>query len=177
MLITGEMIKKTRIEAGLSQTELAKLAGVSQAHVAKIENGNVDPRLSTVNKIMFVLSKNKRTILCGEIMNEHIIHASPEDQLTKIISVMKSSGISQMPVMKGKTQIGSIREHTLIHNAHRNLRMLKVNDIMDKPFPIVDVNDPIEILMPLLDFHPAILVEDAGKTKGIITKSDLLEVK
>ncbi|MBN2042925.1 MAG: CBS domain-containing protein [Candidatus Aenigmarchaeota archaeon] len=176
-MITGEMIKKMRIEAGISQTELAKLAGVSQAHVAKIENSRVDPRLSTVNRIMFVLSKNKRAILCGEIMNDHIIPARPDDPLPKIIAVMKSSGISQMPVMKGKTQTGSIREHTLIHNVHRNLRTLKVRDIMDKPFPTVNVNDPIEILTQLLDFHPAILVEENGNTRGIITKSDLLEVK
>ena len=177
MIITGEMVKRMRIEAGMSQTELAKLAGISQAHVAKIENEKVDPRLSTINKILFVLGKSKRVITCRDIMNAQIISANPETPVTKIISIMKSSGISQIPIMRGKTQIGSVRETTLIHNAHRNLRTLKVRDIMDKPFPTVDINDPIEILLPLLDFHPAVLAEDRGKIRGIITKSDLLEVK
>lgn len=50
------MIKKMRIEAGLTQNELARMIGVSQAHIAKIENEKVDPRLSTINKILQVLS-------------------------------------------------------------------------------------------------------------------------
>ena len=55
MIITGSTIKKMRLEAGLTQKQLAELARVSQAHVAKIEKGRVDPRLSTVNRILQVL--------------------------------------------------------------------------------------------------------------------------
>ncbi|MCK4313359.1 helix-turn-helix domain-containing protein, partial [Candidatus Bathyarchaeota archaeon] len=51
MVITRTVLKKLRIKAGLTQKRLAELAGVSQAHIAKIEQGKVDPRLSTVNKV------------------------------------------------------------------------------------------------------------------------------
>jgi len=44
----------------LTQKKLAEMAGVSQAHVAKIEQGKVDPRLSTVNKILVVLTEGKQ---------------------------------------------------------------------------------------------------------------------
>ncbi|MEM2355857.1 MAG: helix-turn-helix domain-containing protein, partial [Candidatus Bathyarchaeia archaeon] len=47
MIITGSTIKKLRLEAKLTQKKLAELVGVSQAHIAKIEQGRVDPRLST----------------------------------------------------------------------------------------------------------------------------------
>ncbi len=177
MVITGELIRTMRREAGMSQQELAKLSGVSQAHIAKIENGKVDPRLSTVNKILFFLGKKKKTITCGNIMNDHIVSARPDTPVPKVIGLMKSTGISQVPVMKGKTQIGSVREATLINNAHRNLKALRVSNIMDRPFPSVNAEDPMEMLTPLLDFHPAVLVIDKGNAVGIITKSDLLEVR
>ena len=48
-MITGKYIKGLRVEAGISQTELARLADISQAHIAKIETEKVNPRLSTVN--------------------------------------------------------------------------------------------------------------------------------
>jgi predicted transcriptional regulator len=177
IIITGEMLKRMRTEARMSQTELARLAGISQAHIAKIENDKVDPRLSTVNKILFVLGKNKKAYLCSDIMNRQIISAKPDDPIPKIISIMKSSGISQLPIMRGNDQVGSIRESTLIHNTDRNLKQLNVSDIIDKPFPVVNAEDPIEILLPLLDFHPAVLVAEKGRIKGIITKSDLLELR
>ena len=61
MIIKGSILRKMRLEAGLTQSQLAKLVGVSQAHIAKIEGEKVDPRLSTVNKILEVLtSKNVR---------------------------------------------------------------------------------------------------------------------
>lgn len=177
MMITGGMIRRMRTEAGISQTELAKLAGISQAHIAKIENERVDPRLSTVNKILFVLSKSKRIVLCKDIMNRHIVSAKTDTPITRIISLMKSSGISQVPIMRGRVQAGSIRESTLIRNSDRNLRALKAGDMLDKPFPTVDAEDPVEMLPPLLDFHSAVLVTERGRIRGIITKSDLLELR
>jgi len=176
-MITGDYIRKLRIERGLSQTELARLTGISQAHVAKIERGRVDPRLSTVNRILFVLSKKEKEIRCRDIMTKDIISVNPNTPVKKITVIMKSSGISQIPVFDGSKQLGSIRETTLLHNMERNLDLLKAEDILDKPFPVVDSDDLIEILPPLLDIHPAVLVSERGRIRGIITKSDLLGVK
>ncbi len=176
-MITGEHIRKLRMERGLSQSELAKLAGISQAHVAKIENEKVDPRLSTVNRILLVLSKMEKLVLCRDIMTRDIISAKPETPVKRVIALMKSSGISQIPVIDGGRQIGSIRETTLLQNMDRNLTHLEAKDIMDKPFPVVDSEDPVEILPPLLDIHPAVLVSENGRIRGIITKSDLLGVR
>ena len=53
-------IKKLRIKAGMSQSELAKKAGVSQAHIAKIETGKVDPRFSTVKRILECLQEEEK---------------------------------------------------------------------------------------------------------------------
>ncbi|MHA1431033.1 MAG: helix-turn-helix domain-containing protein, partial [Candidatus Freyarchaeota archaeon] len=51
-LPTPEDIKRLRKKVGLTQTELAEKAGVSQSLIARIESGSVDPRLSTLQRIL-----------------------------------------------------------------------------------------------------------------------------
>ena len=178
MIITGSYIRKLREEAGLSQTDVARLAGISQAHIAKIESEKVDPRLSTVNRILSILvTKKKIEIKCREVMKKNVIYAKPDDSIEKIIKVMRKFGISQLPVFYNDANIGSISESTIMKNFGRRMKNLQVKHIVDKPFPVVDGNDSIEILPSLLDFHPAVLVSERGKIKGIITKSDLLNIK
>jgi predicted transcriptional regulator len=177
MKITGNYIKKLRKERGISQQKLAELVGVSQAHIAKIENEKVDPRLSTVNKILSVLSNFEKSIKCKDVMFSDVIFVKHSDPVKKVIDVMRSHAISQVPVFDRDRQIGSIRESTLFENMDKNLDKMKAKDIMEKPFPVVDENDDIEIVKPLLEFHPAVLVYKKGKLRGIITKSDLLEIR
>ena len=45
------MLKRTRLQLGLTQTAFAKQAGVSQSLVTKIESGKLDPKYSTVIRI------------------------------------------------------------------------------------------------------------------------------
>jgi len=176
-LITGEYIKKLRMERGLSQTELAKLADVSQAHVAKIENSKVDPRLSTVNKILIVLHEKEKVKKCCRDVMSKVMSVRPETPVKKVIAIMRASGFSQMPVIEKGIQIGEISEETLLHNMDRKLEKLQAKDIIDRPFPVVDAGDSTETLPPLLDAHPAVLVAEKGRITGIITKSDLLGLK
>ncbi|MEM7816146.1 MAG: CBS domain-containing protein [Candidatus Aenigmatarchaeota archaeon] len=177
MIITGKHIRQKREEVGLSQAELAKLARVSQAHIAKIESDKVDPRLSTINRIMFALKTRESRKTCSDVMHRGVVYASPDDPVGKIIKTMHRMGISQMPVIQRGVQVGSIGETTIMRNFDRNIRKMRVKDIIDKPFPIVDVNDTIEMLPGLLEVHQAVLVSEKGKIKGIITKSDLLSLK
>ncbi|WP_412130714.1 helix-turn-helix domain-containing protein [Bordetella bronchiseptica] len=44
-----------RLAAGLSQTQLAKLVGTSQSHIAKIEAGHVRVYLDTANRLATAL--------------------------------------------------------------------------------------------------------------------------
>lgn len=179
MIITGKYIRQLREEAGLSQSELARLAKVSQAHIAKIEGEKVDPRMSTVNRILLIL-KTKRSMSskkCTDIMHKSVISVSPDESVSKAIKIMHRMGISQMPVMRGQVQIGSIGETTIMRNFDRNIKRLRVRDVIDRPFPVVDAGDTIDVLPSLLDLHGAVLVSEKGRIKGIITKSDLLAVK
>ena len=47
----GKSVRKLRIERFMSQAELSKAAGVSPAHLGRIERNEHDPHLSTIRKI------------------------------------------------------------------------------------------------------------------------------
>jgi transcriptional regulator with XRE-family HTH domain len=49
---TINAIKLSRLRAGLTQKELARRCGMSQAAVARIEGGRVSPRLDTAARIL-----------------------------------------------------------------------------------------------------------------------------
>lgn len=51
-----ETLAALRLNAGLSQTQLAQLLGTSQSYIARIEAGRVDPGTEMVAKIASVLS-------------------------------------------------------------------------------------------------------------------------
>lgn len=54
-LATAVHLRWARLEAGLSQAELAKRVGVSQQQIAKLENPDENPTLRTVVKVLDVL--------------------------------------------------------------------------------------------------------------------------
>ncbi len=47
-----EVLRRARLEARLSQRELAQKAGVTQATVARIERGQISPRYETVVRLL-----------------------------------------------------------------------------------------------------------------------------
>jgi len=56
-LLKPSEIRARRLELGLTQVQLAKLAGVTQAYIAKIEAGTADPTVSILEKILETLEK------------------------------------------------------------------------------------------------------------------------
>jgi len=54
-MLDGQVLRKLRLDAELTQQELADKAGITQAHVAAIEGGR-DVRLSTLKKLFKVLN-------------------------------------------------------------------------------------------------------------------------
>lgn len=174
MVITSVMLKRLRIKAGLTQRKLAELVGVSQAHIAKIELGKVDPRLSTVNRILGVLTEGKKR-KCKDVMVEGVLFARPNDSILKVSEVMMKHAISQMPVSSGSRLIGTITEETIIRNLSSNIANKKVKNIMGPPLPTVSEETTIDAIRPMLERHQGILITRNREIVGIITRSDLLQ--
>lgn len=49
--VIGEMIKDARIEAHLTQEELANKTGTKKSYISRVENGKIDIQISTLFKI------------------------------------------------------------------------------------------------------------------------------
>jgi len=176
LIITGSLLKKMRLEAGLTQSELARLVSVSQAHIAKIEGGRVDPRLSTVNKILQILTSKQRGKKCGDIMTREVITVTPKEKIRKVSEIMVKHGISQIPVVDDGKVIGMITEEGIVRNLSSNIAEEPVEKIMEPPLPTVSEDTDVSVIKPLLGVHPGVLVVKRGELVGIITRSDLLKV-
>jgi len=51
----GEVIRRRRIEAGYTQTELGRLAGLRQATISQVENGSKAAQIESVCLILAAL--------------------------------------------------------------------------------------------------------------------------
>ncbi len=181
-LPTPEDIKLLRKKAGLTQRELAKRACVSQSLIARIEAGTVDPRLSTLRRILKVLEESiAEGTRAGDVMNSPVVYVQPEDSVEKAIKLMWKHGFSQLPVIKNDRVIGTIKEDDVLRALIREgdtILKEPVEKIMSDALPIVSINERIDVVVKILSQGvPAVLVADRGKIVGIITKTDIIAKK
>ena len=57
-VMIGFLIKEKRLENHLSQEELAKIVGIAQSDLSKIERGQLNPSIKMVNRIAKGLNSN-----------------------------------------------------------------------------------------------------------------------
>ncbi len=175
---TPEELRRLRKKAGLSQRELARLAGVSQSLIAKIEKGEVNPRISTLMRILRVLDESHKEESVSKYMHIPVITVKPGTFVCDIVEIMDRYGISQVPVVDDKNRpIGTVYETTIMKTliTHKNISHLKAIDIMEDPLPTVTENASIRTVMQLLIDYPAVLVVDKNGVKGIVTKIDVIK--
>ena len=170
-----EEIKKIRKKLGITQTDLANRAGVSQSLIAKIESGRIDPTYTKTKKIFAALSEleKKDEIKAEQLMTKKIVSVNPADSMKDAIDKMKKFEISQLPVIDNHKLIGLISE-TILLEALNKLKNTQVKDIMQEAPPIVSKTTPIQVVSNLLGHFPIVVVAEEGKLIGLITKSDLL---
>jgi len=172
--ITNDLLKRLRLEAGLTQERLAELVGVSQAHVAKIERGKVDPRLSTINRILKALNESKRR-KCKDMMSRGVICAKRKDRVLDVSDRMVRHGISQVPVIDGNRVVGTVTEESIMRRLGSGIVGETAESVMVAALPVLDEEVDIEKIRGLLKIHQGVLVTKSRKIVGIITRSDLLK--
>lgn len=182
-ILTPEEIKRMRKKLRITQLELARLAGVSQAYIAKIEGGKADPKFSVLQKIARALESVSSGVSksAKEIATIPVISVRPSDRVSKAIKLMEKKGISQLPVIEKGKQLGSISEGIvlrLLSSSSNPLSILskRISSIMGEPFPIVDSSVPVTSVISLLEHSPAVLTAERDKIVGIITKADLFKL-
>ena len=90
---------------------------------------------------------------------------------------MRKFGISQIPVIKDNTFVGSIDDsaiyQTLVEKPE--LRDAPISSIMGPEFPIVKSGTHVEELCKLINKNtPAVLVESDSGKKHIVTRYDII---
>ncbi len=179
-LIKPEDLRRMRKNVGLTQKELAKKAGVSQSLIARIETKSVDPRLSTLQKIVDALFIEVEGSFASDIMKSPVITINVNNRVRDVVKLMRRNGISQIPVLREGLLVGSIQESTILERFaltkdFKEIFDLTVDRIMEDPFPVVRDNDKInEVIDLLFKGYPAILVRTNDKLVGIITKIDVI---
>jgi len=183
MLPSLEEIARKRKLLGLTQKELAMLAGVSQSFIAKIESGKISPSYTRVKAIFDVLFQleSKMSFRAKHIMHGKVIGVQREDVVSRAVQLMMDYDYSQLPVFDGDRVIGSISEKTILNLIASGRDILEISskpveEVMDEAFPQVDENTPLTLISNLLQVYPAVLVLRKGRVVGIITKADLLKI-
>ncbi len=176
-------LRDMRLKLGLSQTELARNAGVSQSLIARIESGSVNPRFSTIKRILDALQKEQGTssLGAGDIMTSPVIHVGPSDSIGHASRLMEQHGISQLPVLEGDVQVGSISEAKIVDTLatirdRTKVSSKAVSEIMSDGFPTIGPRTDLDTLSKLVGPHNAVLIVEKGRVMGIVTKADLLRL-
>ena len=178
-----EEIEKSRKRLGLTQKKLARMAGVSQSLIAKIESGRLNASYSITKKIFETLqSLEKQTeAIAKDILSPDIVYLDKNDSVSKAMRLMEEKGYSQLPVFDGDQVIGSINEKIILDiliGGKDPTRILEqpVELVMEEPFPRIDEKTSIAVISALLRYNQAILVTKRERCVGIITKTDLFKV-
>ena len=176
---TPEELRSRRETLGLRQTEIARRAGISQSMVARIEAGSVDPRVSTLNKIIAVLNNAEpKKITAGQIMHTPVLSVPPQASISQAVEIFEKNNVSQLPVIERGATVGCISESVIVkaieqQRLHHSQQFM-VKDFMEPGFPTVPPDMDVETVINILQQNHAVLVTEGRIVRGVITKHDLI---
>ena len=146
------------------------------------------------------LSRFRQPARIGTVVAERsgetptVVAIGCDQTVAEAIELLRQHDISQLPVVRTSTATsgpngsptrievqsvaGSVQERGLLDHLFRSPEALnaKISTVMDGPFPLVDANEEVERVVPMLaSGAPAVLVQRDGTIIGVITRADVLE--
>ena len=107
-----------------------------------------------------------------------LITVQARQTVGEAIEIMQRHGVSQLPVTDGGDTItGSVDERLLLDHVYRLPGEIDraVGEIMQPPFPTVDINDAVDhVAGQLLGDVQALLIAQNGRPIGLVSRLDLL---
>jgi predicted transcriptional regulator len=171
-------IKRLRKQHNLTQSQLAKLSGISQSLIAKVESGKTDASYTKIQKIFEVLENigKNNELKAEDIMTARIFSIDKNAPVNDAIRKMKAHSISQLPVTEKEKIVGLVTENDIITKVAegKSSAELIVRDVMEDAPPTISGRTPLSAVTELLRHVPLVLVSEGGKMKGLITKADVL---
>lgn len=110
---------------------------------------------------------------------QRLITIEPSQSVSEAVEMMRKYDIEHIPVVKPDGEmIGSVSEGGLFQNVFTNpdLKTEKIERIMEKNFPLVAFDTPIEKLRTLINKeNGAVLAKDESGHFHIVTKYDVIQ--
>lgn len=171
-------LKKVRERAGLKQSSLSKLSGVSQSIISKTEKGDRIPRYTTIVRlfkaISVYMSKQAGDVqtIASAVMKENVLSFEVDASVGEVIYLMKEKDISQFPVYENGALIGTVTERSLLGADPRDA----IRDFLEDILPILSQNTTTNSLERILKLYSAVLLSDGkGNIVGICSRQDILD--
>lgn len=178
-------IKRIRKSLDITQMELANASGVSQSTIAKIERGRMSASYETVVKLFETLEgmrkSEKRDLTAADVASDKVVTIQSTDKVHQASDLMRATGYSQLPVLKGEIPVGSISERGIFDLLRQGSTMDQlgqtvISKVMDESYPVVADSTPISSVTSLMGSSGAVLVSRKGKIVGMITNADILKL-
>jgi len=173
-----ENIQKRRKTLGLTQSDLAHRADVSQSLIAKIESKKISPSFENAMKIFNTLEQLEQevSVKAADIMVKKVYKVQASDTVNKATKLMKQKGISQLPVFENEHMVGLVSERVLMENLNKpGLGNMEVKRVMADAPPTIAEDAPLKLVSELLKYASLVVVYRQAEIKGVIAKADLLK--
>jgi cystathionine beta-synthase len=106
-----------------------------------------------------------------------LVVVEPDQTVREALALITGHGVSQVPVLQDGRCVGAVAEETLMARIIEDPLVLDhpIRGLMQDPMPAVEPDTALEDIARLLTRrNPAVLVEDGGTPRGIITRFDLV---
>ncbi|OYX56570.1 MAG: cystathionine beta-synthase [Brevundimonas subvibrioides] len=109
-----------------------------------------------------------------------VVTAGPDDTLDTAFKRMRGADVSQLPIIQEGRLVGILDESDLVYVMNtdeitRKERFAKpVSSAMTRDLDTVQVNEPLDALIPLFDRDRVAIVLDGEKFVGLIARVDLI---
>ena len=117
-----------------------------------------------------------RDLIARPYESHDTVTVSPDEPLSNAYSRMKLYDVSQLPVMEDDRIVGIIDESDLLVAVFKSSNSFQdpVQTAMVSELSSVNVDDPIDKLLPIFEQDFVAIVKDGEKFLGLITRVDLL---
>jgi cystathionine beta-synthase len=106
-----------------------------------------------------------------------LITVQQDDTVKTALDLLRHYEISQIPVMDGREQVGSVNDVGVMQSVfdHADILHQPVSEVMGRAFPALEQSEEIELAYKLLTLaNPAIVVTDEGEPIGVLTRQDIV---
>ncbi|MGI0071617.1 MAG: pyridoxal-phosphate dependent enzyme [Thermoplasmata archaeon] len=124
------------------------------------------------------IGSSARDLLGRKSGTPALVSVDPTTVVRDALALLRHHGISQLPVLSGTQNVGSLQEDEILRRGLADETVLErsVAAVLQPPFPEVSADTPVSDVLHRLKEEKALLVRDAatGTPIGLLTRHDLV---